>query len=68
MKKEKKENVIKNENHEYKTIVQQTQSDHDRCAYNINDRSIESISDNEIIEEKRNFSFIKFLNEEFSNI
>ena len=67
MKKKKKRNVIKNENHRRKTIIQQTQSDYDRDAYDINNRSVESVSSNEIIEEEENFSFIKFSNEEFSN-
>ena len=34
---------------------------------NINNRSAESVSNDEIIEEKENFSLIKFSNEEFSN-
>ena len=67
IKKRKKKNIIKNENYEYKAIVQRTQSDHDRYMYDNNHRSAESISNNEIIERKENFSFIKFSNEEFSN-
>ena len=63
--KKKKENVTKNENHEHKTIIQWTQSDHDRYAHDINNQFAESISDDEIIERKENFLFIKFSNEEF---
>ena len=65
MKKEEKENIIKNEDHEHKTIVQRTQSDHDHCAHNINNWFVESISDDEIIGREKDFLFIKFLNEEF---
>ena len=68
VKKRKKENVIENENHEHKTFTQRTQSDHDCDIYNINNKLIKSISSNEIIERKENFLFIKFSNEEFSNI
>ena len=67
MKKEKKENVIKNKDHEHKAIIQWTQSDYDRCAYDINNQFVESISDNKIIWKEKNFSFIKFSNEEFSS-
>ena len=67
MKKEKKENVTENKDHEYKTIVQRTQSDHDHDAYDINNRSAKSVSDNEIIEKEKNFLLIKFSSEEFSN-
>ena len=49
LKKEEKENVIKSKDHEHKTIIQRTQSDHDRCVYDINNRSAESVSGNEII-------------------
>ena len=66
-KEKKKENVTKSENYKYKTIVQRTQNDHNYCAYNINNRFAKSISNNEIIERKENFSLIKFSNEEFSN-
>ena len=65
MKREKKKNVIKNENHEHKTIAQRTQSDDNRDMNNINNQSAESVSDDEIIEEEKNFSLIKFSNEEF---
>ena len=67
LKKRKKENITENEDHEHKTIVQWTQSNHDRCVYDINNRSAELISDNEIIERKKNFSLIKFSNKEFLN-
>ena len=58
----KRKNVIKNEDHEYKITIQRTQSDDDRNMNNINNRSAESVSDDEIIEKEKNFS-----NEEFSN-
>ena len=64
LKKEKKKNVIKSENHEYKTIVQRTQSDNDCDTNNINNQSVEWVSDDEVIEKEKNFSFIKFSNEE----
>ena len=67
LKKEKKENVIKNKNHEHKAIIQRTQNDYDCCAYDINNQFVKSVSDNEIIWKKKSFSFIKFSNEEFSN-
>ena len=67
LKRREKENVTENEDHEHKTTVQWTQSDHDCYAYDINNRPAESVSDNEIIEKKENFSFIKFSNEEFSS-
>ena len=67
MKKEKKENVTKSENHEHKTIAQQTQNGHDRYAHDINNRSAELISDDKIIEREKNFSLIKFSNEKFPN-
>ena len=41
------------------------QSDHDRYTHDINNRFIESISNDKIIERKENFSLIKFSNEEF---
>ena len=53
LKERKKENVTENEDYEHKTIVQRTQSGHDRCAYDINNRFVESISDNKIIEKKK---------------
>ena len=66
---EKKEkNVIKDENHEYETFIQRTQSDHNRDAYNINNRLVKLISNNEIIKRKENFLFIKFSNEGFFSI
>ena len=45
----RKKNVIKNKDHEYKTIIQRTQNDYDHCVYDINNRFVELISDNEII-------------------
>ena len=66
MRKEKKKNVIKGEDYEHEMIVQRTQSDDDRDINDINNRSAESVSDDKIIE-KKNFSLIKFSNEEFSN-
>ena len=67
LKEKEKENVIKSEDHEYKTIAQRTQDDHDHYTHNINNRSAESISNNEIIERKKNFSLIKFSNEKSFN-
>ena len=67
LKEEEKENVTENENHEYKATVQRTQSDHNHDVYNINNRSVKSISDKKIIERKKNFSFIKFSSEGFSS-
>ena len=67
LKKEEKRNIIKSEDHEHKTIVQRTQSDDDRDINDINNRSAESVSDDEIIEEEKNFSLIKFSNKEFSS-
>ena len=67
LKRRENENVTKNEDHEHKTIVQRTQSDHDRYAHDINNRFAESILNNEIIERKKNFSLIKFSNEKFFN-
>ena len=64
----KKENVLKSKDYEYKMIIQQMQSNHDRNIYNINNRSVKSVSDNRIIERKENLLFIKFSNEEFSSI
>ena len=61
----KKENITKSENHEYKTTAQRTQSGHDRCAHDINNRFAELISNDEIIEKEEDFSLIKFSNEEF---
>ena len=68
LKKEEKKNVIKSENHEHETIAQRTQSDDNCCINNIDNRFAKSVSDDEIIEEEKNFSFIKFSNEEFSSI
>ena len=65
MKRRKKKNVIKDENHEHETFIQRMQSDHDCDVYNINNKLVKSISSNEIIERKKNFLFIKFSNEEF---
>ena len=65
MKRKKKRNVTENENHEHEALLQRTQSDHGRNVYNINNRFVKSISNNEIIERKENFLFIKFSNEEF---
>ena len=65
--KKRKEKVTKNEDHEYKTIVQRMQNDHDCCTHDINNRFAESILNNEIIERKENFSLTKFSNEEFLN-
>ena len=45
----KKKNVIKNKDHKHKTIIQRTQNNHNRCAYDINNRSTESVLNNEII-------------------
>ena len=67
MKRKEKENITENKDHEYKTIIQRTQSSYDCCAYDINNRSVKAVSGNEIIERKKNFSFIQFSNEEFSN-
>ena len=49
IKKKEEENVIKNKDHEHKTIIQRTQSDHNRCAYDINNRFVKLISNNKII-------------------
>ena len=68
MKKRKKRNVTKDENHKHKMFIQQTQSDHDRNVYNINNKLIKLISNNKIIKRKENFLFIKFSNEGFPNI
>ena len=65
MKKRKKKNVIKDENHEHETFIQRTQNNHDRDAYDINNKLVKSISSNKIIKRKENFLFIKFSNEEF---
>ena len=65
--KKKEKNVIKNKDYEHKTIIQRTQNSHDYYVYNINNRSVELISSNEIIWKKKSFSLIKFSNEEFSN-
>ena len=67
VKKRKKKDVIKNENHKHETFIQRTQSDHDRDAYDINNRFIKLISSNETTEKKENFLFIKFSNEKFLN-
>ena len=48
-------------------IIQRTQSDHDHDVYDIKNQSVKSISNNKIIKRKKNFSLIKFLNEEFFN-
>ena len=65
MKKRKKKDVTQNENHEHETFIQRTQNDHDRDVYDIYNELAKSISNNEIIERKKNFLFIKFSNEEF---
>ena len=65
MKRKKKKDVIENENHEYEMFIQRTQSNHDRDAYDINNKLIKLILNNKIIKRKENFLFIKFLNEEF---
>ena len=65
MKKRKKKNVTKDKNHEYETFTQRTQSDHNHDVYDINNKLVKSILNNEIIERKENFLFIKFSNEEF---
>ena len=44
--------------------IQRKQDDHDRNVYDINNKSAESISSNEIIKEKKCFSLIKFSHEE----
>ena len=49
LKRKEKEKVIKNKDYEHKTIIQRTQSDHNRYVYNINNRFAESVSDNKII-------------------
>ena len=67
MKKRKKENVIKDENYEYKTFIQRTQNDHNRNIYDINNKLVKLISSNEIIKRKKNLLFIKFSNEEVLN-
>ena len=67
MKKRKKKNIIKDENHEHKTFIQRTQNDYDCDVYNINNIFVKLILNNEIIERKENFLFIKFSNEEFFN-
>ena len=48
-------------------IAQRTQNDNDCDMNDINNRSAESVSDDETIEEEKNFSLIKFLNEKFSS-
>ena len=65
MKKRKKKDVTKDENHEHETFIQRTQSGHDRDAYDINNKLVKSISSNKIIKKKENFLLIKFSNEEF---
>ena len=55
MKRRKKKDVIKNENYEHETFIQRTQNDHDRDVYNINNKLVKSISNNEIIEKEKNF-------------
>ena len=67
MKKRKKKDVIKDENHEHKTFIQRTQSGHDRDAYHNNKKFVKSILNNRIIKRKENFLFIKFSNEGFSS-
>ena len=67
MKKRKKKDVIKDENHEHEAFIQRTQSDHNRDVYNINNKLIKTISNNKIIKKKENFLFMKFSNKEFSN-
>ena len=62
-----KKNVIKSENHEHEKIVQRTQSDDDRDMNDINNQFAESVLNDKIIEEEKNFLFVKFSNEEFSN-
>ena len=65
MKKRKKKDITENENYKHKTFIQRRHRDHNRDVYHINNRFVKSISNNEIIERKKNFLFIKFLNEEF---
>ena len=65
MKKRKKKNVIKDENHKHEAFIQRTQNDHDCDVYDINNKLAKSISSNRIFKRKGNFSLIKFSNEEF---
>ena len=67
VKRRKKEDVIKNENHEHEAFIQRTQSDYNRDVYDIYNKFVKSILNNDIIERKKNFLFIKFSNEEFLN-
>ena len=67
VKKRKKKNVTKDENHEHETFIQRTQSSHNRDTYDINNKFVKLISNDKIIKRKENFLFIKFLNEEFFN-
>ena len=67
MKKRKKKNVTEDENHEYETFIQRTQSNHNCDVYDINNRFIKLISSNKIFKKEENFSLIKFSNEEFLN-
>ena len=68
IKKRKKKDVTKNENHKHEIFIQRTQNNHDRDVYNINNKFVKLFSNNKIIEKKENFLFIKFSNEEFFNI
>ena len=67
VKKRKKRNVTESENYEHETFIQRTQSDHDRDVYNINNKLVKLILNNEIIEKKENLLFMKFSNEKFLN-
>ena len=52
MKKEKKKNAIKDENNRHETFIQRTQNNHDRDMYDINNKSVKSVSGNKIIKKK----------------
>ena len=65
IKRRKKKNITENENHKHKTFIQRTQSDHDHDAYDINNRFIKLISNNEIIE-KKTFYLYNFRMKNFS--
>ena len=61
VKKRKKKDITKDENHEHEIFIQRTQNDHDCDVYNINNKLVKLISNNEIIKTKENFFIHKVL-------
>ena len=52
LKEREKKDAAKNENYEYKTYVERTQNDDDYNMHDINNKSVKSVSDDEIIKRK----------------